>query len=244
MVRLTMRIIASLFVSCTSIQLLNQEKQKCDSWCPYHSSSWKTKCAWTSKTCNGCADCVNASSVPAFRLICQQNKNFRSGDFPEDLAVHNGLKSQAQCASRCQRHKECNALVFNKYGDCYLKAKVTTVEDDDPVHETVSCKKEQSSRTEQSPSTEQPPPEVHDDPVQNNPPSTQAVWRVSFPSGAGVNVRAEPDLTSEALAQKVNGEIVRGSEHDGWLKLVDEPGYIIMKLETGEPLLEKLEDPA
>merc|ERR1712151_926054 len=70
---------------------------------------------------------------------CESNKNYISDE--KDLASLKGVLSQVHCAKLCGNKTGCSVYVFNKDGECYLKTGLTTVEDDDPVHETVSCRK-------------------------------------------------------------------------------------------------------
>merc|ERR1711972_235165 len=70
-------------------------------------------------------------------FTCESNKNYISDE--QDLSSHSGVRSQEHCARLCGHKTGCNVFVFNKDGECYLKTGLTSVEDDDPIHETVSC---------------------------------------------------------------------------------------------------------
>merc|ERR1711972_911562 len=83
-------------------------------------------------------------------FTCESNKNYISDE--QDLFSHSGVRSQEHCARLCGHKTGCNVFVFNKDGECYLKTGLTSVENDDPVHETVSCSKverKESSRNKQ-----------------------------------------------------------------------------------------------
>merc|ERR1712151_1414992 len=78
-------------------------------------------------------------SIQISNDTCENNKNYVSDE--KDLALHSKVPSQVHCAELCGNTARCNVYVFNKYGACYLKIGLTSVEDDDPIHETVSCRK-------------------------------------------------------------------------------------------------------
>eukprot|EP00932_Pfiesteria_piscicida_P006909 SRR837773.16886.p3 GENE.SRR837773.16886~~SRR837773.16886.p3 ORF type:complete len:131 (-),score=23.10 SRR837773.16886:464-856(-) len=67
--------------------------------------------------------------------------------------------------------------------------------------------------------------------------ATVFVWQVLPVDGLGV--LAGMSDTSERVAQKQQGTIVRGREAgSGWVELVDEPGYLPLEL-NGEAVLKK-----
>jgi len=54
-------------------------------------------------------------------------------------------------------------------------------------------------------------------------------WRVIWIGG--VRVRSAPSLEAERVDGKDVGEIVRGIEKDGWVQLINEPGYMMIRSE-------------
>ena len=51
----------------------------------------------------------------------------------------NEVASQAACEALCSQTVACVALVYNKYRQCFLKAKTGATKADDPKHESVTC---------------------------------------------------------------------------------------------------------
>lgn len=63
-------------------------------------------------------------------------------------------------------------------------------------------------------------------------------WRVIWVGG--VRVRSAPSLEAERVDGKDVGEFVRGIEKDGWLQLINEPGYMMIRSE-GNVFLQRAE---
>merc|ERR1719272_1944592 len=49
--------------------------------------------------------------------------------------------SLSACQDVCTQASSCLAVVYNRYGQCHLKSAAGRVEQDDPEHHTISCKR-------------------------------------------------------------------------------------------------------
>ena len=49
--------------------------------------------------------------------------------------------SLSACKEQCSQASGCLAVVYNRYGECHLKSAAGRVEQDDPEHHTISCKR-------------------------------------------------------------------------------------------------------
>jgi hypothetical protein len=152
-----------------------------------------------------------------------------------------------ECKARCNSISQCKSIDYGgAHGSCFLnycrigEGDCVNGNPGDTTYQYYSCEADGAQETSTLVATVASP--LQDTLTEGAVATTSQAefWRVAWEGG--VRVRSQADLTSPLVALKKYGEVVRGSEHDGWLKLGDSPGFMKVKNdETNEQWLVKFQ---